>query len=57
MRFIANCSSTGNMQIELMMIQCILQSEESLITTIGGHRPKSLRWLERKVAEGETVVF
>ena len=31
MRFIANCSSTGNMQIDLMMIQCISQSNESLI--------------------------
>lgn len=31
MRFIANCSSTGNMQIDLTMIQCILQSNESLI--------------------------
>lgn len=29
MRFIAKCSSTGNMQIGLMMIQCILQSNES----------------------------
>lgn len=31
MRFIAKCNNTGNMQIDLMMIQCILQSNESLI--------------------------
>lgn len=31
MRFIANCSSTGNTQIDLMMIQCILEPNESLI--------------------------
>lgn len=31
MRFIANCSSSGNIQIDLMMIQCISPSNESLI--------------------------
>lgn len=32
MRFIANCSGAGNMQIDLTMIQCILQPNESLIS-------------------------
>lgn len=36
MRFIANCSSAGNMQIDLMMIQWISQSNESLIRPLEG---------------------
>lgn len=32
MRFLANCSSAGNMQIDLTMIQCILQPNECLIS-------------------------
>lgn len=31
MRFAANCSSAGNTQIDLTMIQCILQPNECLI--------------------------
>lgn len=50
MQFIANYSSTGNMQIDLMVIQSISQSNESLIRPLENWL-KSLLGCERTDAK------
>lgn len=56
MRFIANCSNTGNMQIDLMMIQCILQSNESLIRPLEDSGLNRYCVREMQLKEEKTVV-